>query len=99
ERQRPAAVWQAPHFDSGLYTVRISLSENGKEIDRLETGFVVWDPKVLAQGPKIELRDLYFQSAGHPQFLVGARSEGIYPHGEVAEDVMAWDQQFAVMHD
>jgi hypothetical protein len=99
ERQRPAAVWQPPHFDSGLYTVRISLSENGKEIDRLETGFVVWDPKVLAQGPKIELRDLYFQSAGHPQFLVGARSEGIYPHGEVAEDVMAWDQQFAVMHD
>jgi len=99
ERVRPDAVWQPPRFDSDLYTVRISLSQNGKDIDRVETGFVVWDPKVLARGPKIELRDLYFQSAGHSQFLVGARSEGIYPHGEVSEDVTAWDQQFAVMHD
>jgi hypothetical protein len=99
ERQRPAAIWQPPHFDSDLYTVRVSLSEGGKEIDRIETGFVVWDTKVLAQGPEVELRNLYFQSAGHPQFLVGARSEGIYPHGVVAEDVTSWDRMFAAMRD
>jgi hypothetical protein len=99
ERKRPAAIWQPPHFDSDLYMVRVSLSEGGKEIDRLETGFVVWDPSVLAQGPKVEFRDLYFQSGGRPRFLVGVRSEGIYPHGEIAEDVAVWDQQFAAMHD
>jgi hypothetical protein len=99
ERQRPAAVWQPAHFDSDLYTVTISLLDAGKEADKIETGFVVWDPKVLAQGPKVELRDLYFQSEGRPRFLIGARSEGIYPHGVVAEDVPGWDQMFGQMHD
>jgi hypothetical protein len=99
ERQRPAATWQPLHFDSDLYTVRVSLSEAGAEVDRIETGFVVWDPKVLAQGPKVDLQDLYFQSGGRPHFLVGARSEGIYPHGVVVEDVPGWDQMFEQMHN
>ena len=63
-RCRPA------RFDSDLYTIRVSLSENkGGEIDRLKTGFVVWDPKVIAQGPKIDFHDNYFHVAGQPQVL------------------------------
>jgi len=100
ERQRPFVIWKPARFDSDLYTIRVSLSENkGGEIDRLKTGFVVWDPKVIAQGPKIDFHDNYFHVAGQPQFLVGTRSDALYPHGEVAEDVLAWDQQFAAMYD
>jgi len=98
-RQRFAVAWQPPKFGSDFYTVRISLSDAGNEIDGIETAFVVWDESVLARGPKVDLHGLYFQSEGRPQFLVGARSEGIYPHGVVAEDAQAWDQQFAAMHD
>lgn len=96
---RPSVSWHPQHFNSDLYRIRVSLLEGSKEIRLDESGFVVWDPTAIARGPKVDFRDNYFQIGGRSELLVGTRYNGIEPHGQVDENALGWDRQFAQMYD
>jgi hypothetical protein len=97
--ERPSITWKPEHFDSDFYYVRVALLEAGRQIDSAESAFVVWDPKVIAQGPKVDFHDQYFHVGGRPELLIGNRTNGFQPHGQVDEDVLGWERQFAEMRD
>ncbi len=96
---RPSATWQPPHFASDYYLVRATLFEGGRKIDTSDGAFVVWDPKVIAQGPTVEFHDNYFHRNGRRQLLIGSRTNGIEPKGQVDEDVLSWERQYSEMSD
>ena len=96
---RPSVSWKPVQFDSDLYLIRVTLSEGGRQMDTAESAFVVWDPKVIAQGPRVDFHDSYFHVGGRPQLLIGTRTMGFQPHGQVDEDVLGIDRQFAEMHE
>ncbi len=96
-KQRPSVSWKPQHFDSDLYRIRVSLFEGDRQIDTAESAFVVWDPKIIAQGPEVDFHANYFHTRGRAELLIGSRTMGLQPHGQADEDVLAWDRQFAQM--
>ena len=98
-KQRPSVTWKPQHFDADLYRIRVSLFEGDRQIDLAESAFVVWDPKVVAQGPKVDFQENYFRVGERPELLVGNRTNGFQPHGQVDEDVLGLDRQYAQMHE
>jgi hypothetical protein len=99
ERARRSVTWNPGRFDSDLYRVQISLLEGDNEIDRAETGFVVWSPQTLAKGVKVDFRNNYFQVDNRPQFQVGSRDDGLPHHGQLDENALTWDQNLAALRD
>lgn len=97
--RRVVLPWKPARFASDLYRVHVTLLRGDRAIDTTETGFTVWQPELLATGPRLEFRDNYFALDGRRALLIGARTDGIYPHGEVDEDVPGVDRQFAMMRD
>jgi len=98
-KQRLSVSWKPQHFDSDLYRIRVSLHEGDRQIDLAESAFVVWDPKIVAQGPKVDFQENYFRVGTRPELLIGSRTNGFQPHGQVDEDVLGLDRQYAQMHE
>jgi hypothetical protein len=96
---RPSVSWKPERFKANFYRIRVELIGADREIDRAESAFVVWDPQIIAQGPKVEFRDQYFHTDARSELLIGNRTNGFQPHGQVDEDVLGWEQQFAQMRD
>ncbi len=96
---RPSVSWKPAQFNSDFYLIRATLSEGAAQIDTAESAFVVWDPKVIAQGPQVDFHDSYFHIGGHSKLLVGTRTNGFQPHGQVDEDVLGLDRQLAEMRE
>lgn len=88
--------WRPLSFASDLYRVTAELMVGDKTVDIVETGFVVYSPKVTAGGPKIELRDNYFEIDGRPVLLSGTNETGaIFFSGN--ENPLVWDRDLAEM--
>ncbi len=53
-------------YTDDFYTVRCVLTDrDGRVLDRIETGFVIWQEKTLARGPRLHLQEnLYFIDHG-----------------------------------
>jgi hypothetical protein len=64
--------WTPHTFAASRYRIRALLLLDGREIDRIETGFVVWKPETLARGLAFEFKDNYFQIDGKSLFLQSA---------------------------
>jgi hypothetical protein len=96
---RPSASWNPPHYDSDYYLIRATLYDGQRQLDTSESAFVVWDPRVIAQGPTVDFHDNYFHRNGKRQLLIGSRTNGIEPKGQVDEDVLGWERQYSQMYD
>ena len=96
---RPSVTWKPPHFDSDYYLIRTTLFEGQRLIDTAESAFVVWDPQLIAKGPTVEFHDNYFHRNGRRELLIGSRTNGIEPKGQVDEDVLGWERQYSEMFD
>ena len=93
--------WKPQHFDSDLYRIRVSLFEGGRQIDAAESGFVVWDPKIIAQGPEVDFHGL-FPHPGRALLLIGSRTMGFdltvkrtrtpSPGPPIRRDAPVWDK-------
>ena len=79
-----------------FYRVVLELLDDGKPIDSIETGFVVWDEKVVGAGPKVDLRRNCFTWNGEPRFVCGTNQTGMMWFSE-HEDPLAWERDFAKM--
>jgi hypothetical protein len=80
--------------------VQAILRRDGRVIDTMESGFCVWDEKVIASGPKIGWKDNYMTVDGRPTFLVGTNQTGMM-FFSANENPAVWDRDFRAMaeHD
>ena len=51
--------WSSPEFEDDFYYVRVRIEQDGRVLDRMETGFVVWNAGVVSKGPKYTYHDNY----------------------------------------
>ena len=87
--------WAPGSFDRDFYRVRFDLLIGTEPMDRVETAFVVWDPRVF-RGFRVSFADSQFRLDGHEAFLAGC--SGIGQPFE-SGDPLTWDGDFAWMAD
>ena len=92
------AKWAPVHFDRDFYHVRAVLETDGRAVDEMETGFVVWDDAVIASGPRIVQSDNYLEFRNTPTFLAGANQTGMMWYS-ANEDPLVWYRDFEKMND
>ena len=82
-------TWAPGKFDSHHYTVRIELSESGKTLDHVETGFLVWDEKVVTGGFPLKYSGNYFRWKDRAVFLQGT-DDYIHTFVNLHENPKTW---------
>lgn len=63
--------WAPAEFEADFYGAIGSLHGGDRELDRIESGFVVWDEQTVASGPTLAFRDNYLRFRDNPLFLFG----------------------------
>ena len=82
-----------------LYRVTVELREGGgRVIDRMETGFTVWDEDVVRSGIDLRWRDNWFWDGDRQVFLTGTNQTGMM-FFSADENPLVWDRDFAQMRD
>ena len=98
---RVEVTWAPERFDLDFYRIRCVLSVDGREIDRDQNGFVVWNEKAM-QGEdafKLEYKDNYFHDGDRPVFIVGGRDDGLHRHGAHGRDPLSMQRRYQQMQD
>ena len=96
-----AAEWAPERFSLDFYRVRCVLELEGSPVDRMESGFVVWNEEAM-QGPgafRVDFHDNYFHDGRRPVFIVGARTDGLHRIGQHGEDPLWVARQYQMMQD
>jgi len=81
--------WKPARFDADFYHVAGQLWEGGTELDRLASGFVVWNARAVARGPALKFHDNYLHLGRRPQFLFGTDDWG-YTFSTPRETPLQW---------
>jgi len=63
--------WSPVKFDSDEYSLKLTLKKDGKVISMAENGFVVWNNDVALNGPKVALKNEYFNIGSTETFISG----------------------------
>ncbi|MBI4584975.1 MAG: hypothetical protein HY717_13260 [Planctomycetes bacterium] len=63
--------WKPERFESDFYYLAGHLYDGSEEIDRLESGFMAWDERAVASGPRLRYRGNYLCLGERPMFLFG----------------------------
>ncbi len=98
ESQTVEATWSPGKFAENFYRVRATLFLDGKPYDRMETGFVVWDTKALAQCAPVTFRDNFFRYGDRPQFLFGSDTYS-FTFTSAHENPLVWRTDLSRMRD
>lgn len=82
-------TWSPDKFQSPRYAVEVELEQSERKIDRVESGFVVWDESVLKNGFQLHYRDNYLRYKDRAIFLQGSDD---YIHNFIAryENPKTW---------
>lgn len=97
--EKVEASWKPDTFQRDMYKIKAVLEIDNKVIDNMENGFVVWNEEILAQGPKVEFKNNYFNYDGVPRYVVGARDSGLHLPGQPEENPVGWDRQYRTMRE
>jgi hypothetical protein len=65
-------AWSPGKFQFRRYGVEVELEESERKLDRVETGFIVWDESVLSNGFLLQYRDNYLRYKDRAVFLQGS---------------------------
>ena len=93
------AEWKLGKFDKDFYYVKAQLEVDGKIIDNLDTGFVVWNTEVLKNGVQLDFADNYFHFSGKTAFLCGTKTGSFYLSEISSEEPLRWDCRFQKLQD
>jgi hypothetical protein len=85
-------------FHSDFYYLVGHLWEGEEEIDRIESGFLVWNQKALAKGPALNLRDNYLRYGDRPLFLFGT-DDWSYTFSTRRETPLQWLRDMRARRD
>jgi len=64
-------VWRPGNFLDDFYTLGVTIKDRGKFIDKEETGFVVWNNKILKKEKFLRINGRYFLRGDKKIFLSG----------------------------
>ncbi len=81
--------WMPPRFATDFYHLVARLEDGTNEVDRIESGFIVQDPKALGSGPKLNYRDNYLRFGRRPLFLFGT-DDWSYVFNTADETPLQW---------
>lgn len=93
-----AASWRVSETLPDFREVSAELLMDGQPVDLMRSGFSVWNPARVAEGPRLELRDNYFVFNGRPLFFGGANTTGMMWYSD-NEDPLVWRRDFERMGD
>jgi hypothetical protein len=93
-----SAEWRPGRFADDFYRVEATLSLDGKSWDEMETGFCVWNEKVVQSGPDCVLKDNLFRLNGREHFLQGTDSFS-FAFNSAHENPLVWKRDFETMRD
>ncbi|MHB1455844.1 MAG: hypothetical protein ACYC0V_02905 [Armatimonadota bacterium] len=96
--QTAGVEFASSKFASDLYTVTAELSIDGKIVDTMQTGFIAWNPDVIAGGFKLSLKNNYFRDGDRPLLLSGTNVTGAMCYSD-AENPLIWDRDLATMRE
>jgi len=82
-------TWSPGTFQFSRYGVEMELEQSGRKLDRVESGFVVWNEKVLSGGFLLHYGDNYLRYKDRAIFLQGSDD---YIHNFIAryENPKTW---------
>jgi hypothetical protein len=86
---RVTLAWESPRFAADFYYLLGRLYEGDQELDRIESGFVVWDEQVVAAGPSLNYHDNYLRFGKRPLLLFGTDDWG-YVFNTTRETPLQW---------
>jgi hypothetical protein len=98
--QTDASVPFRKPLPAGFYTVRATLSRNGKPVEYYANGFRVEDPAHLETGPALGVDKDFLTRGGKPFFPVGTNYFGTEENGwdfSGPRNALVWEQDFADM--
>lgn len=92
------ATWTLAESLPDFREFSAELLAGGAPVDRLRSGFTVWNAARADQGPSVILRDNYFNFNGRPLFFGGANTTGMMWYSD-NEDPLVWRRDFERMGD
>jgi len=90
--------WSPGRFEADFYRVEATLSLDERPSDKMETGFCVWDEKVVKSGPDCVLEGNLFRLNGREHFLQGTDSFS-FAFYSAHENPLVWKRDFETMRD
>lgn len=90
-------AWSPGTFASDYYTISANLRTNSKTIDEEANAFVVWNPSVVAKGPKFGRLGTYFTINGRPRLVFGCQSFWDQEGSVTARSPAAFERDFTQM--
>ena len=90
--------WRPPRFATDFYHLVARLEDGTNEVDRIESGFMAQDPKVVAFGPKLNYRDNYLRFGKRPLFLFGT-DDWSYVFNTADETPLQWRRDMRQRRD
>lgn len=81
--------WTLPPQAADFYHLVAHLWDGTNEVDRIESGFIVQDSKVIQSGPRLNFRDNYLRFGKRPLFLFGT-DDWSYVFNTTRETPLQW---------
>jgi hypothetical protein len=91
-------IWSPENFESDFYRIEARLLVGGQTIDMVETGFVVWNGKVISDGFPLKFSENYFRDGDRPIFLSGTNQTGMM-FASANENPLVWKHDLEKMSD
>lgn len=93
--------WAPGSFALDFYRIRCVLELDGKPVDEIANGIVIWNEKSIQAESAFDVRyrDNFFQDGDRPLFINGARTDGLQRIGQVGEDPLVWDREYQMMQE
>jgi hypothetical protein len=92
------ATWRLADALPDFREFSAELLAGGMPVDQLRSGFTVWNPERIAEGPRVALKDNYFLFNGRPLFFGGANTSGMMWYSD-NEDPLVWRRDFERLGD
>ena len=86
-------------FVDDFYKIVATIMIDGKTIDCLESGFVIWNQDVLKQGPNVEFKDNFFHFDGKSRYVTGTRCSGLHMPWNPETNALGWDKRYSMLRD
>ncbi|MCC6444939.1 MAG: beta-galactosidase [Armatimonadetes bacterium] len=91
-------TWKPKRFDSDFYRIEAEIGDAQGAADRIETGFVVWNPQTVGAGIPLRLKGNYFRSGATQEFLTGTNQTGMMFYS-ADENPLVWERDLKAMRD
>ena len=98
-RKAEPVAYAVPDGTSASFAeVTVELWHEGRRLDMMRSGLVIRQPRSLAQGVSVALKDNYFELNGRPTFFAGVNTTGMMWYS-ANENPQVWRRDFASMRD